>query len=324
MYCHTGYQQSLPLTWLQAPSEQDRMALLEFLRGVLYGLSASTKEHGTEVHASRVRHAFDRLGAPALYRVGLKLLSLLREAEALSGGYWVSAPFRVIEIEGHAVFIGALPSAFGFLGDVTNDGLCRLLTPEVAARFPRQDMEAWMGVPPVPVGSHVTAFFQHHQRQASPTISQAEIEYLSFTGGAAVRSATRRRFLWDSHPVSLAGEPIALCRQKHFGIYRYFSAELRSGRVISEAAIEQSIPRLLFALAHDAGMPVVIDIRHGSESVEVSIAEHLPIEEYRLALLLSRRIVRQSSRRTFHLAPQLAPALIGRLMELGCILETDK
>lgn len=316
-----GYSQSISLDWLKAPVEHDRPSLLEFARGALYSLSASSDGRFKEVHASRIRNQFERLGAPNLYRVGLRLLELLREAESLLGGYWLAAPFRVVEIEGQPVFVGAVPAALGHFGNVVNQGLCRVLPPNAAARFPRQDIDSWMGSPPADVASLVASFVRVHTKKALPTVCPAEIEFLDF---AVIGAAVGRRYVWAPRPTSvLSDHRIAICRQMHGGAYRYFSADIRSGRVIAEAVIEQSIPRLLFAIASHAAKPVPIRIRNGS-STEVTIAERLPIEEYRLALLLSREIVRHGSSSTFHLIPQLAPALIKRLTGLGCVLETCK
>ncbi len=241
------YQQSLPLEWLQAPVEYDRVSLLEFVRGILYSLSASNAKHSREVHVARIRSAFDTLGVPALYRVGLRLLTLLREAEPLSGGYWLPSPFRVVEIEDQCIFIGSVPTALGFLGNIENDGLCRLLTPGVAAQFPRQSIDSWMGIHLTDSTSIVAAFYQEHTLRAIPTTIPAELEYLGFVVGS---HRVGRRYAWSSNPVPVHPDhQVAICRQKHTGVYRYFSAELRSGKVVSEATIRQSIPRLMFALA---------------------------------------------------------------------------
>lgn len=321
MHGMEGYNQSLSLDWLKAPVEHDRVSLLEFARGALYSLSASSDGRFREVHVSRIRNQFERLGVPNLYRVGLRLLELLREAESLFGGYWLPAPFRVVEIEGCPVFVGAVPTALGHVGNVVNQGLCRLLLPNVAVRFPRQDIDSWMGNPPTDPASLVASFIRAHTHKAVPTVYPAEIEYLDF---AAIGAVASRRFVWVGRPSPVfADHRIAICRQRHGGAYRYFSADFRSGRVIAEAVIEQSIPRLMFALASQAAKPVLIRVRNGSNT-EVTVAERLPIEEYRLALLLSREIVRHGSSSTFHLAPQLAPALIKRLIGLGCVLETCK
>lgn len=324
MYCRVGYQQSIPLEWLLDPSEQNRTALLEFSRGTLYSLSNTGNPHGEEVHISRLHHAFHKLGAPSLCRVGMKLLNFLREAEYLPGGYWLSTPFRTFEIEGQSVFVGALPTSLGFLGEPETEGLCRIVSPDIASRLPRQDIASWMGIPPSSPTSQVAYFFQQHQRSAAPINLQDDLEYLGFSNPASKRISTDRHFFWGSRALALTENQIAICRQKMFGYYRYFSSDIRSGQAITEGTIEQSLSRLLFALAHYTGNPALVSVRNRAEDVEISIAEHLPQEEYRLALLLSRRIVRQGHRRTYYLSHQLAPALLTRLQELGCLIETEK
>ncbi len=324
MHRRAGYKQSIPLTWLQAPSEQDRVALLEYSRGALYSLSNTNKRHGGEVHISRIRHVFDKLGSPGLSRVGMKLLNFLREAENLPGGYWIPTPFRVLEIEGYPVFIGALPNSFDSLGEIQTEGLCRILKPEIAERFPRQDIDSWMGRPSLSPSHHASAFIRQHQCTASPSNIQTDIEFINFKFPATKHAQRDRNFFWSSAPTALIDGHIALCRQKQFGFYRYFSADIRSGRPISEAAIDPPISRLIFSLANHIGSPIHFAVRRTVDNTEISISEHLPAEEYRLALLLSRRISRQGKHRTFYLAPGLAPTLIRTLQELGCTMEAGK
>jgi len=324
MYCVADYKQSLPLSWLQAPTEKNRPALLEFSRGTLYSLSNSKKQNGGEVHISSIRHVFERLGSASLARVGLKLLKLLREAESLPGGYWIPTPFRVLDIGNCSVFVGAVPTAIDCLELNRCEGLYRILTSEAASRFPRQDLSSWMGNTFNTPASEFSIFLKRHLSTASPANNQTDIEYFNVAPIVSKRSNNTRHFLWQTRPSSVAENQIALCRQRKFGFYRYFSSDLRSDRVVSEAAIETSVPRLLFSLAHQLGSPVPFSARNGVEGVEISIAEQLPVEEYRLALLLSRRIAYQGHSRTFYVAPELAPTLIERLQNLGCVMETGK
>lgn len=89
--------QPVSTTWLQSPDESDRSALLEYTRGVLYS-SAFSRESDTQVsraiHVSRIHSTFASLGAPSLYRLGLKLLYLFREVEPLFGGIGYSHPIE--------------------------------------------------------------------------------------------------------------------------------------------------------------------------------------------------------------------------------------
>ncbi len=324
MVCSADSQQSLPITWLQNPCEKNRKALLEFSRGTLYSLSSSCSGLGRDVHVNRIQHAFGRLGSPNLHRVGLRLLKLLREAESLPGGYWIPTPFRVIEIGHSPVFVGALPTALGYLNERKTEGLCRVLTPESAIEFPLQDLDSWMSVPSGNIASFVDEFIQGHRAQARPINHQTESEYLSFTLPSAGSPTNPKRFHWGRQPVAVVQEEIALCRQWKFGFYRYFSADIRSGRTVSEASVDQPLERLLFALAKHVARAVTVRVCKRPESVEVQIFERLPLEEYRLALLLSRQIERQGRCSVFHLAHQFAPVLIERLKNLGCVMEIDQ
>lgn len=315
-----GYRQSLSLDWLQAPHEQDRASLLEFVRGSLYSLSARADGRFETVHISRIRHSFERLGAPGLCNVGLRLLKLLQEAEPLFNGYWLPSPFRVVEIEGEFVFVGSVPNAHGLLSEVRNEGLSRLLTPDVAGRFPSQRLENWMGLTSPGALALIVGFTAKHALTAAKTSNLRDVEYLSLTPSGI---NGRRQFHWWPKPcVVLPAEQIAICRQSHHGRVRYFSASLRGGRIVSEAPTELGISRLLFAVARHVDAPVRAVIQLGRYDTEVTVDERLPIEEFRLALLLARQIVRSGRSTTFVLHPKLAPALVERLAILGCAVET--
>lgn len=315
-----GYSQSLPLEWFRSPEERDRTLLLEYVRGILYSLSQRDDGHFEAVHVSRIQHPFKRLGAPGLYKVGLRLLEILREAEPLFGGYWLPTPFRVIEIEKEFMFVGIVPNAYKLLGKVRNEGLARFLAPDVADHFPRQTLEGWMGGGPQDTSAIITAFSTRHAQTAVKTSSLSGVEFLTITPGSTER---HRPFRWGSMPVeALPSERIAICRQSHHGHTRYFSASVRKGHIASEAPIDAEISRLLFAVARHADMPVRAVIRSSPRGTEFTLDERLPIEEFRIALVLSREIIRAGRSTTFILSPKLAPAFFTRLAALGCSLET--
>lgn len=315
-----GYSQSLPLGWLQVPEDWDRASLLEFSRGSLCSLSAREDGRFDAVHVSRIQRSFKKIGAPTLYKGGLRLLKLLREAESLFGGYWIPAPFRVVEIEGEYIFIGATPNAHGLLGDVRSEGLSRLLDPDVAEKFPRQSLESWMGAAPQDLSTVVATFTSKHTRTAARTSNLVNVECLRLAPEGA---NAYRTFEWCDQAIAMLPKgQIAICRQPHGGRVRYFSASLRSGHIVMEASIDIPISRLLFAIAHHIGAPVKVAVRPRSHGVEFTLNERLPIEEFRLALLLSRKIVRSGRLTTFVIPPKLAPAFSARMAVLGCALET--
>lgn len=316
------YCQSIPVEWLQHPHERDRASLLEFARGTIYSLAK--KDDGTfaAVHASRIQRSFKRIGAPGLCRIGLRLLELLREAQPLFGGYWLPTPFRIIEIEHEFVFIGAVPAAHGFLCDFQNEGLSRLLSRESADRFPRQSLEGWMGQTPQSQSDLIATFAAKHTRIAERTSNLSKVEYLSVV---PTRARRYRNFEWGDRAIdALPSEQIAICRQTHSGRIRYFSASLSRGRIVSEAPIDMEMARLLFAIASHVGDPVKAVSRAAPRGVEITLNERLPIAEFRLSLLLSRKTNRAGRVSTFTLPPKLAPAFSTRLAALGCALETTK
>lgn len=313
--------QPVSAAWLQSPNERDRLALLEYTRGVLYSLSFSREidtEKGRTIHVGRIRSAFCNLGAPTLYRLGLRLLHLLREVEPLFGGYWLLTPFRVVEVGSHYVFVGSVPSVSGRLGDIQYEGMGRYISHEIASRFPRQNINSWMGLPSTSAAQQVASFVSTHNKLAAPTIHAQDVEFFKAVGNGV----HGRRFVWAQQPHAiLPEERIALCRHKQFGISRYFSAELLRGIVVAEAPIDQSITRLMFALGNVRGFPVpVTTLQHGA-CTQIGVSERLPIEEYRLALLLAADISRLGNATSYSVETSRAPALLKQLSDLGCSLE---
>lgn len=314
-----GIEQPVSESWIQSPDERDRLALLEYTRGVLYSLSFSRENEakGRAIHVGRVRSAFCNLGAPSLYRLGLKMLHLLGEVEPLFGGYWMLPPFRVIGIGSHSVFVGSVPSVSGRLGDIQFEGMGRYVSPEVACRFPRQNIGSWMGLTSTSSAQQVAKFISTHKKLAAHTINSEDIEFFKLIGN----SVHGRRFVWTQQPHAiLPDDQIAICRHKQAGISRYFSGEVRREMVVAEAPIEQSIPRLMFALGDDRGLPVHVTTQQNGEFTHIRVSERLPIEEYRLALLLAANISRFGNATSYLVKTSLAPVLLEKLSDLGCSL----
>lgn len=312
--------QPVSVSWLQSPNEQDRSALLEYTRGVLYSLSFPREngiEQGRAIHVGRIRSAFGNLGVPTLYRLGLRLLHLLREVEPLFGGYWLLTPFRVIEIGSRSVFVGSVPSVSGRLGYIQYKGMGRYISQEVASRFPRQNISSWMGLPSTSSAHEVASFVSTHNNLASPTIHAQDTEFFKVIGNGV----HGRRFVWTQQPHAiLPDERIALCRHKQAGINRYFSGEIRRAKVVAEAPIGQSIARLMFALANDRGFPVPVMTLQDGPCAQIRVSERLPIEEYRLALLLAANMSRLGNATSYSVETSLAPAFLKQLSDLGCSL----
>jgi hypothetical protein len=294
---------------------------LEFARGTIYSLSKKNDGHFEAVHVSRIQRSFARLeAAHSLFKVGLRLLELLREAEPLFGGYWLPAPLRSIEIDGEHVFIGAVPNAYGILGTIRTEGLARILTRDIAQRFPIQSLDSWMGNASIDSTALAAKFVANHLRTATKTSHLSDVEYLSVVTRAV---NMQPQFFWNVNATpTLPNEQIAICKQLLHGHTRYFSASLCKGQIVSEATIDLPIRKLMFSIARHIGTPIKIVSRSTSKGVEFKVSERLPIEEFRLSLLLSRYIDREGRSTTFALSPKLASAFSTRLAALGCTMET--
>jgi hypothetical protein len=271
------------------------------------------------VHVSRVRNAFDDLGAAPLYRVGLKLLSLLGEAEPLFGGYWLIAPFRVLSIESRHAFVGSLPSESGRLGKIKHSGLARFIAPQVAAQFQTQSVEGWMGASPAP-RAYLQDFVSAHGTQAAPAINSPEIEFLQLIR----KNAFAVRAVWAREPSAiLPQEKLAICRLADHGIHRYFSAELSKKSITTEATLHHSIPRLVYALASEAGTPFKVECTATDNGIQLVVPERLPAEEFRLALLIASQTSRQGSTTNYLVDSEIAALLVNKLRNLGGQVECN-
>lgn len=310
------------LDWLRTPNEKDRASLIEFARGTICSLSMHKDGCFAPVHISRIQRSFKRIGAAGLYKGGLRLVQLLHEAEPLHGGYWLPTPYRVVEIGEEFAFIGAVPNEHGLLGRARVEGLSRFLAPDVANLFPRQSLENWMALAPQESSAVIADFVAKHMRNEIRTSNLTDVTFLH---PVAWKNTGQSQFLWSNRALGvLAAGHIAVCRQAHHGRIRYFSARLVNGRITTEAPLDISIFRLQFAVARHAGMPVRITTKSSSRGVEVTIGERLPIEEFRLALLVSRGIVRNGRSTTFIFSPKLAPLFCARLETLGCAMEIQQ
>lgn len=315
--------QGISRDWLRSPSEQDRGSVLEYSRGVLYGLSFASDRNeirSRPTHVNRIRSAFDDLGAPAMYRVGLRLLSLLGEVEPLAGGYWLIAPFRVVPMNSGHAFVGCLPTNAIGAGSIRCSGLARLVNEHCAADYPKQSLEGWMGRKNASASEYVDDFLQSHRASAAPAMNSLGTEYLHLVS----RSPNAIQALWSDRPAAiLPSERLAICRHSDVGISRYFSAELSNGRVAVESSLRHSLPRLIWGLASAAATPFRVNAQMAGNTARVRVPTRLPSEEYRLALLLSTSIARQGAATIYEMEADVAPLFVTELKRLGCQLETN-
>lgn len=315
--------QGISTDWLRTPNERDRRSVLEYSRGVFHGLSfASDGEEirSRPVHVNRIRSAFAELGAPAMYRVGLRLLNLLGEAESLAGGYWLIAPFRVVPMQSMYAFVGCVPSNAIGAGQIRYCGLSRLVEERYSVEYLRQSLEDWMGKRVASTSAYVVDFLQCHRKSAAPALSSSEIEYLHLVS----RNSNAVQVIWSDKPGAiLTSEKLALCRQSDVGIYRYFSAELSNGRIAAESSLRHSLPRLIWAIASAAAIPFRVNVAIAGNTARICVPIRLPSEEYRLALLLATGIARQGAATVYEMDADVAPVFVNALKKLGCQLETE-
>lgn len=315
--------QAISRDWLRSPSEQDRRSILEYSRGVVYGLSFTSERNEVRsrpIHVNRIRSAFSDLGAPAIYRVGLRLLSLLGEAQPLAGGYWLIAPFRVIPLNSMHAFVGCAPSSAISTGATGCSGLARLVDEGFAADYPIQNLEGWMGKRTSSPSEYVEDLVQTYRASAAPAVSSSETEYLHLVS----KNANASHALWSDKPVAIVPhQRLAICRQSNVGSYRYFVAELSNGRVVAESSLRHSLPRLIWGLASCAATPFRVTSQSVETTTRIRVPVRLPSEEYRLALLLSTSITRQGASTIYEMDAGVSPLFENELKTLGCHWETN-
>lgn len=319
---HTEARKDMELDahWLSSPDGSNWRALLEFSRAAVRSLAFDYQGRAQEVHILKIRRAFDELRAPQLCKYGLKLLSLVGEAQELPGGFWVLAPFRTIPFGyGDFVFVGALPNEelIARYGNIRYEGLGRIVArPETGIEpFPIQPLEAWAGVRSAPVTRVVEELRTNLARNGGVAAQSDSVEYLRLSSMAP-------QVEWTRVPSPLrVDRRLAICRDRTPFGHRYFAATMEMHRLVKESSLPRSLTEMLPGLAAASSMPIQIQMTVTDNELIVRSYERLPWSLFRVVTLLARSRKRSSVASNYTFAPSLLGPLKGLAEMMGYKVE---
>lgn len=266
--------------------------IVEYARAVLAAFTYVSNEEAREVHVMRLRAAFDRAGFVHKLRYALAVLTLMREVQELSSGYWFPTPIRAVQIGRGALIIAPVPTAELHRHlTVLRAGQARYVPSYTKGLLPEQSLQDWLGIEKAESADWTKEILQRAEDNLGPTIDAEGVEYFS------VRQLTRQGRLinasaWtgDGRKALTSERGLVLGRKRITqAYYRYFFGMLKGARLRQEAEVPADIPRLEYGMAAIAGAP--LSIEHaivGSGSV-FKISCRLPLAERRLFAALAQK-----------------------------------
>lgn len=309
----------LEASWISSPSSSNWRALLEFSRAAVRSLAFDYQGQAQEVHVLKIRRVFEDLRAPQLCKYGLKLLSLMGEAQELSEGYWVLVPFRLIPLDNNEfVFVGALPTEelFDHYGNVRYEGLGRLVAPRGRdlESIPIQSLEAWAGVDQILPTTILDELRSHHAHNRGLAAPSESTEYLKLCNKAP-------QVEWGRSPSALKDISLAICRDRTPFGYRYFAGTIERRRLVKESSLPRPLTDLLPGLAVATSAPLKIQMTTTVNDLIVSSNELLPWPLFKVVTLLSRSRRRSAKATNYIFNPELARPLRGLMETIGYKVE---
>jgi hypothetical protein len=267
--------------------------VVEYGRGVLQAFSYSSAYEAQEVHVLRLRNAFDRAGFAHALRYVLNVLTLMREAQELRGGYWFPTPIRLIPLDRTALVVAPVPTTeLERHLPVSRAGYARYLSMAGQIDLPKQSLDEWAGFET----SNTAAWTQEVLRRGSaslgPTIPSENVEFFALQQFAAA-SGRGMRATWvrESRLAILNDGRIALCRSRLGENYhRYFLGGIEKGRLTQETSAPNDVARLQYGIAAINGRPLLVEVTNEHPASILHIFSAIPRPERRLLLALANRM----------------------------------
>lgn len=299
--------------------------VVEYGRGQVSALTYLSATSAREVHILRLRKAFERAGIVHKLRYSLSVLSLMREAQELGGGYWFPTPLRVVAIDGQAILVGPAPThelQRHFRG-VTRAGYARVLPLPKPLGLPNQKLDDWLGLRVRDSIAWSEAQIAEAQRSMSPAISSGNIQFFSVEPARAPFGSTTRP-VWTNDPRSflLQYQGMVLYRERVADQrFRYSLGRVEGARLTAEGPGLKDSARLQVGLAALAGKPFTVAVtKHDGESV-FHIPTNLPRPERQLMLALGAHDVSLPGK-AYRVCTDALSLIIERLQRLGYVVRS--
>jgi len=301
---------------------------IEYCRGQLAALSYVSATAAREVHVLRLRNTFERARIAHKLRYALNVISLMREAQELGGGYWFPTPLRVVPVDGKTILVGPATTKElkrHFL-DVTRAGYARVFLPLSTQELPIQELDNWLGLSIRDTVAWAGAEIERARSGMGPTIPSGNIEFFSVgTAWSAVGSIARPKWTNDAR-LSFSGERgVVLCRERlGQASFRYFFGLVKHARLVAEFPAPRDTARIQFGLAALTGKPCTVTVfpRDGESVFHIPIG--LPRAERQLTLAVGIRDISSAGRVYRIRGEAFASIVAAKLRDLGCEVRENR
>ena len=253
------------------PSHPAPAVRAELMRAMVWSLAGpSSKTHvnrllGAALPAWRLVDSQERGASDEALRGDLRAaLSLLEDAGdlvQLSGGYWAPATTRLVHIPDTkaALLVGGAPSALLPLNRalVEYHGPYRHLPSvpaELAAGLPAEELEAWAGLPGVPLSDFAQDVLDSLERQPYAPTAPESFEFYAPASPPASRAAPQWK-RWSTSVGDATGTMLAR-RTRVYGARESRLVNLKSGRITGICDLQGvDVRRLMYALESRGRQP---------------------------------------------------------------------
>lgn len=297
---------------------------LEFARSALCATTFVATDAARETHVTRLYPLFERAGLAASMKTALGTMQFLREAEPLGGGYWITAPLRIVEFGLECdLLVGPQPTV-----ELQRHfaGLCRAGAGRVVSRvgtavLPRQSQAAWQGSD----GSDARAWTQFAInsaiKQLAPSVVADNLQVFT------VRQTDRR----CREPIWVSAGNCSPCEWRGVGLfrartgatrYRYFLGKRDTGKEFLEGPTVLDPARVQCGLAALQSQPLMIDINTIAGKTSISLPVTPPRSIRRLLVALCETEPGSFGRVWTCCATAYLPILLEALQELSCETKT--
>lgn len=291
-------------------------------RGYLSAYAYVSPTSAREVHIHRLRHAFERVGIAHQLRYAFRIISLMREAQDLGGGYWFPTPLRVVLVDGHAILLGSTSTRElrRHYPAITTAGYARVIPSSKTIELPTQNLDDWLGQGVEDSVTWAQGQLALGQSTLGATIASARVEYFnvrSISSGATPINIPRWSNDSSSALVSQGGS--VLCRAPLGGTaFRYFHGSVRRGRLIAETAIPSDIQRLQCGFAALKKVPLTATMIRSSDGWLFTLPINLPRPERQFILAVGRRSTGEKGKAYLVMNESFALLVADKLRKLGC------
>lgn len=308
---------SLSSSSLIAPTVLDP---LEFARGVLCATTFVATDQAREAHVARLSPFFERAGMASSMEVELKTMRFLREAERLEGGYWITTPVRVVELDSKFnLLVGPQPTSElqRHFANVRRAGSGRVMNGGGTVALPKQSQSDWQGCDGSDARAWTQSAINSAMTQLAPSVVADNLEVF------ALRRAGGR----CSEPVWISAGTSTPCVWRGVGLfrvrnsartYRYFFAKHDYGKAFLEGPNVLDAARVQYGLAALQSQPLTITIKTISGTTSITLQVTPPRSIRRLLVALCETEPRSFGRVWKCCSPAFLPVLLKALQELSC------